>query len=175
LKSSARQGIFTYKDTAGNIRNIDLYAIAAAKNPTLPASVRPYATTPDPTIAEALGLVSDASKKGSLVSRIGTNNDFNRLDLTYQDPGRNIRRFPTVRLDFNLNKDHHLEFVHNYQHYFSDPDGVNGQINVYPGTGIVVGAPGVTGSIYRNAFSFVMAERWTITNHSPGHSASSAS
>jgi hypothetical protein len=164
LTDSALQGIFTYKDTAGNLRNVNLYSIAAARNATLPASIRPYATTPDPTIFEALGLVNEASKKGSLLSRIGTNNDYNRLDLTYQDPGRNIRRFPTVRLDFNLNKDHHLEFVHNYQHYFSDPDGVNGQINVYPGTGIVVGAPGVTGSIYRNAFSFVMAERWTITN-----------
>ena len=164
IGDSAAQGIFTYRDTSGNIRNVNLYALAAAKNPTLPASVRPYATTPDPTIAEALGLISEASKKGSLLSRIGTSNDFNRLDLTFQDPGRNIRRFPTLRLDFNLNKDHHLEFIHNYQHYFSDPDGVNGQINAYPGTGIVVGHPGLTGSIYRNAFSFVMAERWTITN-----------
>ena len=69
-----------------------------------------------------------------------------------------------MRLDFNLSNDHHLEFVHNYQHYFSDPDGVNGQLNQFPGSGIIVGSPGITGSIYRNSFTFAAAERWTISN-----------
>src|SRR5262249_52702932 len=95
-----------------------------------------------------------------------TNNDLNRLNLNFQDPGRNIRRFPTIRLDFNLTKNHHLEFIHNYQHYFSAPDGVNGILAAFPSTGSVLGNPaGDNGSIYRNAFTFVMAERWTISNN----------
>jgi hypothetical protein len=160
LTDSARNGIFTYRDSAGAIRNVNLYAIAAAgsQNGTR------YPSTPDPTIAKLLGLVNTAAQKGILRSRVDTAQDYNRLDLNFQDPGTNLRRFPTVRLDFNLSKDHHLEFIHNYQHYFSDPDGVNGQLNVYPGTGIVVGSPGITGSIYRNSFTFAMAERWTINN-----------
>ncbi|MEW6129452.1 MAG: TonB-dependent receptor [Acidobacteriota bacterium] len=165
LVDSARAGIYTYKDSTGAIRAINLYQLAAAKNPTLPASVRQYATTPDPTIASALGLINEAAQKGVLKSRIDTANDYNRMDLTFQDPGQNLRRFPTVRLDFNLTDKHHLEFVHNYQHYFSDPDGVNGQLNQYPGTGIALGTPGITGSIYRNNFTFVAAERWTISNN----------
>lgn len=105
-----------------------------------------------------------ASKKGILQSRVGTQNDYTRLDLSFQDPGRNLRRFPTARLDFNLTKNHHLEFVHNFQHYFSIPDGVNGILSIYPGVGTHLGVPPTGGSIYRNAFSFVMAERWSITS-----------
>ena len=72
---------------------------------------------------------------GALTSRVATQGDFNRLDYTFQDPGKNIRWFPTVRLDYNISSKHHLEFIHNYQHYFSDPDAVNGQLNAYPGDG----------------------------------------
>ena len=168
LTPEAQNGIFTYKDSAGAIQKINLYQIAAAKNPTLPPDpkvVRPYATTPDPTILAGLNLINDAVKRdGAITSRIASQNDYNRLDYTFQDPGKNIRWFPTARLDFNLTSKHHVEFIHNYQHYFSDPDGVNGQLNVYPGTGIVVGHPGITGSIHRNTFSFVAAHRWTITD-----------
>src|SRR5215813_7441552 len=150
----ARTGVYTYKDSAGTIRTVDVLALAASKG---------YPGTTDPTITKGLGLIADAvSKDGALTSRIGTNNDYNRLDYQFQDPGKNIRWFPTARLDFNLTSKHHVEFIHNYQHYFSLPDGVNGQINVYPGTGIVVGHPGTTGSIHRNSFSFVGAHRWTI-------------
>ncbi|HEY7911233.1 MAG TPA: carboxypeptidase-like regulatory domain-containing protein [Blastocatellia bacterium] len=159
LTESARRGIFTYRDTGGTVRNIDLLALAARG-----AGGRTYPNTIDPSIANALGLIDTAARQGILQSRIDTVNDYNRLDLNFQDPGRNIRRFPTVRFDFNVTDKHSVEFVHNYQHYFSDPDGVNGQLNIYPGTGIVVGTPGLTGSIYRNNFTFALAERWTITN-----------
>jgi len=155
LADSARNGNYSYRDSGGTVRTVNLYSIAAARN---------FPSTPDPTIAEALGLISQQSQQGVLNSRVAAFNDFNRMDLNFQDPGRNIRRFPTVRLDFNVTKDHHVEFVHNYQHYFSDPDAVNGQLNQYPGSGIVVGHPGVTGSIYRNNFTFALAERWTITS-----------
>jgi carboxypeptidase family protein len=156
---SALQGIFTYKDTAGAVRQVNLYQLASRG-----AGGRTYPSTPDPILLNALGLIRDAASKGILRDRSATLNDFNRLDLNFQDPGRNIRRFPTMRLDFNITNNHHVEFVHNYQHYFSNPDGVNGQLNVYPGAGIVVGSPGTTGSIYRNNFTFAMAERWTITD-----------
>ena len=152
----ARTGVYTYKDSAGTIRTVDVLALAASKG---------YPGTTDPTITKGLGLIADAvSKDGALTSRIGTNNDYNRLDYQFQDPGKNIRWFPTIRLDANLTPKHHVEFIHNYQHYFSNPDGVNGQINVYPGSGLIVGHPGVTGSIQRNTFSFVGAHRWTIND-----------
>ncbi|MEK6321817.1 MAG: carboxypeptidase regulatory-like domain-containing protein [Acidobacteriota bacterium] len=164
LTDDARRGIFTYKDSAGAIRKIDLYAIAATGAGT-GAAKRTYPSTPDPQIATGLGLIAAAQGNGLLSSRIETAADYNRLDLNFQDPARNLRRFPTVRFDFNITQNHHLEFVHNYQHYFSVPDGVNSIFSIYPGLGTHVGSPEPTaGSIYRNSFTFAMAERWTIND-----------
>ncbi|HWO01418.1 MAG TPA: TonB-dependent receptor, partial [Blastocatellia bacterium] len=161
LAPAARNGIFTYPDTAGVLHQINLLQLIASKCP----AGTPCPTTIDPTVGAGLQLVDDAVHKGgALTSRIASQSpgDYNRFDFNFQDPGKNIRWFPTARLDYNLSARHHLEFIHNYQHYFSNPDGVNGQLDVYPGSGIVVGHPGVTGSIHRNTFSFVAAHRWTI-------------
>ncbi|MFL6208790.1 MAG: carboxypeptidase regulatory-like domain-containing protein [Pyrinomonadaceae bacterium] len=157
LAPDALNGLFTYKDSAGTVRTINLLTLAASKG---------YPSTIDPTVAKGLALVdAGARASGSLKSRITSANDYNRLEYNFQDPGTNIRRFPTGRLDWNVTKNQHLEFIHNYQHYLSNPDGVNGQLDVAgPGTGIVIGTPGVTGSIHRNSFSFVAAHRWTIND-----------
>src|SRR5262245_24223280 len=162
LTDLARQGIFRYKDSKGVIRDVNLYNIAAAgRGP----DGRPYTSTPDPMTANALNLTAVAAQKGALRDRIETNNDYNRLNLSFTDPARNIRRFPTIRFDFNVTEAHHVEFIHNYQHYFSQPDGVNSIFSIFPGTGSVLGGDGTTGSIYRNAFTFAMAERWTIKSN----------
>jgi len=166
VTDKARSGIFTYRDSTGVTREINLFSIAAAKNPTLPVSVRPYATTIDPIVSNLLGAFSSGAAGGTLKSRVGSANDFNRLDLNFQAPGTNIRRFPTARFDWDLTKKHHLEFTYHYQQYFSDPDAVNGQLPVVPGAGIVLGAESnATGSIIRNAFSFAGALRSTLTNN----------
>ena len=160
LTDLARQGIFRYQDTTGVIRDINLYQLAATG-----AGGRTYTSTVDPTTANALSLINTAAQKGILQSRIATNSDYNRLNLNFVDPARNLRRFPTVRLDFNVTGSHHVEFVHNFQHFFSQPDGVNSIFSAFPGTGSVLGGDGATGSIYRNAFTFALAERWTIKNN----------
>jgi hypothetical protein len=160
LTDVARQGIFRYRDSTGAIRDVNLYQLAATG-----AGGRTYPNTPDPQTANALNLINTAAQKGVLRDRISTNDDYNRLNLTFVDPARNIRRFPTVRLDFNVTENHHVEFVHNYQHYYSTPDGVNSIFSIYPGAGSVLGGDGSTGSIYRNAFTFALAERWTIKSN----------
>ena len=169
LTDRAAQGFFTYRDSSGTVREINVLALAAARNTSaagLPASVRPYATTIDPTVATLLGAMAAARNQGGSVrSRIASANDFNRLDYNFQAPGTNIRRFPTSRFDWNITKRHQLEFTYHYQQYFSDPDAVNGQLPVVPGEGIVLGAESkTTGSILRNAFSFAGAIRSTLTS-----------
>ena len=156
LTDKARQGIFTYKDSTGVEREVNLYQIAGAKG---------FPNTPDPMIAKGQSLIAGAvAKTGRLTSRIGTQGDYNRLDYIFQDPGDNLRKFPTARFDFQITKDHNFHFVHNYQHYYSLPDGVNGIYSRYPGLGTHVGSPTVMGgSVYRNSFSYVAAERWTIS------------
>jgi Carboxypeptidase regulatory-like domain len=166
VTDKARTGIFTYKDSTGATREVNLLQLAANRNPTLPSSVRPYPTTVDPTVNTLLAAFSSGAAGGTLKSRVGTANDFNRLDLNFQAPGTNIRRFPTARFDWDLTKKHHFEFTYHYQQYFSDPDAVNGQLPVVPGSGIVLGAESnATGSIIRNAFSFAGALRSTLTNN----------
>ena len=165
LTDNAINGVYTYRDMTGTLKQVDLYALAAARNPGLPANVRPYPTTPDPTVSSLLGLFRQGASKGGVIrSRIATANDYNRLDYNFQSPGKNTRRFPTVRFDWNVNKNNQVEFVYHYQYYFSDPDGVNGQLPVVPGEGIVLGAPDkATGSIRRIAYSGAIAWRSTIT------------
>ena len=171
LTPEARAGIFRYRNSAGTLITVDLLARAALADCNLTtAGVQPCPSTIDPTVAQGLAIVDTAvHSAGALRSRVLATQlpqaqDFNRLDYQFQDPGNNIRRFPTARFDWNITKAQHFEFIHNYQHYFADPDAVNGQNSVAPGQGIVIGTPGVTGSIYRNTFSYAAAHRWTINN-----------
>ena len=89
-------------------REINLFSLAAARNLTLPASVRPYPTTVDPIVNSLLTAFSTGAAGGTLKSRVGSANDFNRLDLKFQAPGTNIRRFPSARFDWDLTKKHQL-------------------------------------------------------------------
>ena len=76
LTDDARNGIFTYRDSAGAVRTVNLYNIAAARNPTLPAGTRAFPTTPDPTVA---GLLNDFAAGtrlgGTLRSRVANASD----------------------------------------------------------------------------------------------------
>jgi len=162
----ASSGVYTYRDSTGVIRNINLLTLAGNQNPSLPATVRPYATTLDPTVANLQNLFSQGARNGTVRDRIASASDYIRRDLTFQAPGTNIRRFPTARFDWNITKNNQLEFVYHYQQYFSDPDAVNGQLPVVPGEGIVLGASEpVTGSIIRNAYSGAIAWRSTISSN----------
>lgn len=171
LTPEARAGIFRYRNSAGTLITRDLLALAAGADCNLTtAGLQPCPSTIDPTVAQALGIINAATlRAGAFRSRALSTlspqaQDFNRLSYQFQDPGTNIRRFPTARFDWNITKNQHFEFIHNYQHYFADPDAVNGQNSVVPGEGIVIGSPGITGSIYRNTFSYAAAHRWTINS-----------
>ena len=45
-----------------------------------------------------------AHKGGVLKSRIASANDYNRFDYQFQDPGTNLRQFPTARFDWNITR-----------------------------------------------------------------------
>ncbi len=167
LTSDALNGLFTYKDTTGAIKQVNLYNLAAAKNPSLPATVRPYATTPDPIVSGILSKINTAvsSGQGTLTSRATPSlNDYNRSNFIFQTPGKNKRRFFTTRLDYNITDKHHVEFVYNFQYYNSKPDGVNGILPIYPGSGTVLGQP-ASGGIFRENSSGVLALRSTLSAH----------
>src|SRR5262249_39292848 len=90
LTPEAPQGIFRYRDGT-QIRSVNLFDLARDKNPTLPANVRQFPTTSDPTIQAIVNeyLRLATSQTGSLRERIETNSDYNRNDFTFQAPGTN--------------------------------------------------------------------------------------
>jgi len=163
LTSDALQGLYRYRDSAGQVRTVDLYQLAQNRNPSLPASVRPFAATPDPIIFGTLNRIAQLATPatGNLNSRIQSNNDYNRNNFNFQTRGKNDRDFPTLRLDWNATSKHHVEFVGNYQRNLRLPDGINTAIPILPGTGIVLGSE-VIGNQRGRAFSAVAAVRSTL-------------
>jgi hypothetical protein len=137
LNQSATNGIFTYKDGSGTVRTVNLYSLAAAAG---------FPSTPNATMGKALSLIQQlTSQGGTLASRIGTNNDYNRNNFAFPNKATNNRKFETTRIDYNLTDKHHLSGVWNYQVNSRNPDGLNGTLAVLPGTGSVLGTPSLQG------------------------------
>ena len=162
--ATAITGIYTYADGSGVKHTINLYDLAARGNSTLAASIRPYATTPDPSMLATLqSMVKLASPSaGALTSRIASVGDYNRNYYNFQSPGQNNRSFPTAHLDWVASAKHHVDVVGNYQTYYANPDTANGTTPVLPGTGFVMGNPEV-GSSRRitHSLSTALRSAWT--------------
>ena len=145
LTKDALAGNFTYKGTDNVVHTVNMYDIAAKANGSLPNTIRPFATTPDPIIQSTLQKVGDLTLGGNIKSRIPTNNDYNRVDYNYQPPALNRRYFSNSRLDYNINSKNTLSVTYNYDSYFSAPDTLNNVVPIYSGTGTVLGSNVNTG------------------------------
>jgi hypothetical protein len=145
LTPTAATGVFTY-NVAGAVKTVNLYTLAAAANPSLPAGVRAFPTAGDPTLAKTYSLINQlVTAGGTPVSRISTNNDYNRENFTSNAPAVNNRKFQTARLDYNLTDKHHINVVWNYQVNDRTPDGLNLEYRILPGTGTQLGSPDLEG------------------------------
>ena len=111
--------------------------------------------TLDPTIQKLNADIrsSVGSVNGVLTSVAGNPNV---EQFGFFNVGGQTRRFPTVRLDANVGKNHHLENISNYQQFGSVVDFLNGVDPVFPGF------PN-HGSQTSNRFSNTSAWRWNIT------------
>lgn len=108
----------------------------------------------DPTINNLLGEI-----RGSLSgAALRSSGDPNVDQATFVNNGFQLRRFPTVRLDFNASKNHHIENIWNYQSFGSTVDFLNARDPQFPGF------PN-HGSQTSIRFSNVTAWRWTINNN----------
>jgi hypothetical protein len=142
LGKQARDGLFQYVDTTGKLQQRDLYALAAGGG---------YTSTPDPIIANTLSQIADATTKGSLFSRVTPGlNDYNRLNFNFLTPGEHKIDFPQGKLDYNINSKHHWEATGSVNPYRLFPDGINGVIPIFPGSGTVLGSSANAGQ--REAF-----------------------
>jgi len=142
LSPSAISGIFTSGATTTN-----LFTLAAASDcDAITPGLQPCPSTPDPTINALMAQIRGA--QGSFTPT----SDPNVQQLSFTNQGGQKRRFPTTRLDFELNKKNHIEAIYNYQIFRSKVDFLNSADPFAPGF------PNF-GSQDSNRYSFVTAWR----------------
>ena len=110
--------------------------------------------TVDPTIGTLLGSIRSAANGVNAVFASVAGQP-NLQQFTFFNPGGQLRRFPTVRLDANIGKNHHLENITNYQQFTGVVDFLNNVDPAFPGF------PN-HGSQQSNRFSNTSAWRWNI-------------
>lgn len=150
LKTEAINGLYTYRGTDGAVRTANLYEIARAAG--LPS-------TPDPLIHSALRQIEAA--RGSPEVGI-TPFDLFRDRMSFNNPGKQLRRFPTGRLDWNITDSLQWEAIWNYQYFYSFPDHLNNRDRTYPGFERIGNFMAVGGQ-YSNRFSVTTALRWVAS------------
>ncbi len=112
---AAQQGLFTYGGNTVNVLNL-----AAANGQT---------STIDPTVAKLLSDIYSSTSAGTLKAR----SDPNVLDFNYTANAKQLRQYPTWRLDYNLTSNNRLSYSSYFQKYESYPDTLNNAEPRFPG------------------------------------------
>ena len=115
LTPSAQQGLFSYGS-----QTINVLSVAAANGQT---------ATADPTIKKLLADIYGSTTAGTLQAR----SDPNTLDFNYTADAKQLRHYPTWRLDYNLSANHRLSYASYFQPYSSFPDTLNNAEARFPG------------------------------------------
>lgn len=165
LNPLAQTGIHRFTTTSATYANSPPANVTCAPTPpNFTCSVNVL------TLAANAGLISSIDPTiGTLLSDIrsslsGVNAIFlqssnpNLQQATFFNAGGQVRKFPTVRLDFNITKNHHLENIWNYQEFRSSVDFLNSVDPAFPGF------PNF-GSQDSNRFSNATGWRWTIAQN----------
>ncbi|NJM52364.1 MAG: TonB-dependent receptor, partial [Blastocatellia bacterium] len=121
LTPTAQAGTFRYI-TGGATQSVNLLNLLSNNG---------LVSTVDPTIGALLGQIRTASSSGGSITPIS--NDLNRENFNFSSNANQVRKFFTLRLDFNLNRNHSLENVTNYQVFRSSIDILNNADNAFPG------------------------------------------
>jgi hypothetical protein len=164
LTPDALNGNFTYMGTDKTVHTVNLYDLASRADATLPAGIRPFATTPDPIILSTLQQIQKLTSTGTLVPRVASNNDYNRMDYRYQPHSIDRRYFTTARIDYNISAGHVFSATYNYNSYYAAPDGLNNVVPIYAGTGTVLGS-NVNAGQRGSRFAGNLALRSILTPH----------
>jgi hypothetical protein len=121
LNTSAQLGNFTYAATDGSgNKTVNLLTLAGANGQT---------TSMDPTMAKLLADIRTA------VATTGATQtyDANVEQYDYVPSATQIRKFPTLRLDYNVTSAHRLSMTGRYNDFNSTPDFLNSADPRFPG------------------------------------------
>ncbi len=138
LLPSALTGDFRYL-SGGVVQTVNVLTIAQAAG---------QLSTVDPTVAAILARIQSATQQEGTFKEIS--NNYNSQSYNFIPSGDSTRKFLALRLDFNLTKNHSLEFVTNQQEFVPSKDFLNGQEERYPGF------PWYTQGSNRDSYSFAV-------------------
>jgi Carboxypeptidase regulatory-like domain len=161
LTPSASSGVYTYKDSTGTVRSVNLLQLAGAN--AAPAGTRAYTTTADPLLAKTYALEQQLGANG-IVKNNQSANDYNTLTTSYQPNGTDSRNFYTTRIDYNITEKHAFSLAYNFDGYTSIPDFLNGIVPDFPGAGTVLFSNVNTGQ-RSNRFDGTVSLRSQLTSH----------
>jgi hypothetical protein len=125
LNTDAQRGIFRY-NAGGTVRTVDLLALAAANG---------QISSQDPIVAALLGDIRSAVQTTGSIETLDPNLERFRYNLAVTS----LRRYPTVRVDYNVTNNHRLTSAFNYQYYTDTPDTLNGRDATFPGFPVAAG------------------------------------
>jgi hypothetical protein len=126
LNPAAQQGTYTYQTSSGP-RSVNVLELAA-RNGQL-GSV-------DPTVAKILGDIRSATGQSGAIS---ADIDANLQRYSFNVDTESIRRYPTVRGDYNLGANHRVTGSYNYQKFTDFPDTLNSREARFPGFPVAAG------------------------------------
>ncbi len=142
LTQEAAQGIFRYRGTDGVVRAVNLLDVARAAG---------FPSTIDPTVGDMLRQIDAARARGAISSF-----DLFRERYRFEAPSMQVRRFPTLRMDYHITDKLRWHGVWHYNFFSSFPDTLNSMDPTFPGIGKAAGQ-------YSNRFSVTTALQWTVT------------
>jgi hypothetical protein len=161
LSPQAQQGLYRFLSPTFAPTNSDTTCSGTGASRICTMNVYAAATraglafaTPDPTVGSLLNQIR-GSVSGQVIKESG---DPNIQQVSFVNPGGQVRKFPTVRFDFNVAKNHHIENIWNYQQFRSQVDFLNSVDPAFPDF------PNF-GSQDSNRFSNATAWRWTINQN----------
>ena len=166
LTPLAAGGTFTYASTAavplgntwttcnGTTCSANLLALAAAGGIAGSGGV-----TGPSTISSITGPYINAIESSYTTAGVSsTPFNFYQNNIAWNSTTIGERRYPDLRLDYNITKHHSLEFDYHYAFYISNPDLLNSVDAEYPDSVEEQNH----GEQLSNRNLFVLAERWTI-------------
>ncbi len=124
LNPAAMAGNFSYVAN-GVTQTVNLLELASRNN---------QISTIDPTVGKLLGDIRAAVAGGSV-----KDSDANLQTFSFNVPVQSKRRYPTFRVDYNLNTSHRASFAYNYQKFTDFPDTLNNRDPSFPGFPVTAG------------------------------------
>ena len=124
LSPAAQQGVFQY-NASGGVQSVNLFELAARTGQT---------ATPDPIISRLLQDIRNATQSEGSVRAL-TDPIFQ--EYSFQVPTQALSRYPTVRLDYQINDRHRATYSMNYHYSRGGPDTTNSRDQFFPGFPVV--------------------------------------